>query len=46
MIRDLMVAVDRVEHRAEQQRVDQELHEIYTMQIPVIDGEQAYMGAA
>ena len=31
---------------AEQQRMTEELHEIFTMQIPVAEGQQAYMGAA
>jgi hypothetical protein len=48
MIKDLIAAVDRVGQRSEQQRIadDQELHAIYAMQIPVIDGDQVFMGAA
>jgi hypothetical protein len=46
LISELMATVDRAELRAEQQRVQQELHEIYTMQIPLTDGEPAFMGAA
>ncbi len=46
LISELMATVDRAERRAEQQRVQQELHEIYTMQIPLRDGEPAFMGAA
>jgi hypothetical protein len=48
MISDLMAAVDRVGQKSEQQRIadDQELHAIFAMQIPVLDGEQVFMGAA
>jgi len=46
LISDLMAAAERVEQRLEQQRIAEELHEIFTMQIPVIDGHPAYMGAA
>jgi hypothetical protein len=46
LISELMAMVDRVERRAEQQRLTEELHEIFTMQIPVAEGEQAFMGAA
>jgi hypothetical protein len=48
MIKDLIAAVDRVGQRSEQQRIadDQELHAIYAMQIPVIDGDRVFMGAA
>jgi hypothetical protein len=46
LISDLMATVDRAEQRAEQQRMDQELHEIYTMQFPLTEGEPAFMGAA
>jgi len=48
MIEDLIAAVDRVGQRSEQQRIadDQELHAIYAMQIPVIDGDRVFMGAA
>jgi hypothetical protein len=45
VISDLMAMVDRAERRAEEKRVTEELHEIFTMQIPV-EGDQAYMGAA
>jgi hypothetical protein len=44
LITGLMAMVERVGEDAEQQRVSEELHEIYTMQIPVDD--QAYRGAA
>ena len=45
LIRDLMMTAERVTMLADQQRMTEELHEIFTMQIPVID-EQAYQGAA
>jgi len=45
MIHDLMMPADRVVILANQQRLTEELHEIFTMQIPVTD-EQAYQGAA
>lgn len=46
LIRDLMTTVDRVNNLQEQQHMERELHEIFTMQIPLVDGEQAYTGAA
>ena len=46
MIQDLMMTAERVVMLANQQRLTEELHEIFTMQIPVADGEQAYQGAA
>jgi hypothetical protein len=46
LINDLMTAADRVGHRLEQQRMEAELHEIFSMQIPVADGEPVFMGAA
>jgi hypothetical protein len=46
LIQDLMAAADRVGRMLEQQRMEQELHEIFSMQIPVADGEPVYMGAA
>ena len=46
LISDLMMMVDRVDQKLQQQRVNEELHEIFTMQIPVVDNETAYMGAA
>ena len=45
LISNLMETVDRVEEHLEQQRLSEELHEIFRMQIPV-DGENAFMGAA
>ena len=44
LINDLMEAVERVGQRVEERRMQEELHEIFTMQIP--DGDRAYMGAA
>ena len=52
LIRDLVAVVERAklraELRAEQQRIadEQELHAIFTMQIPIIDGDKVFMGAA
>ena len=46
LISDLMNTVDRVGEMLAQQRMEQELHEIFTMQIPAADGDRAYMGAA
>jgi hypothetical protein len=46
LISDLMAMVNRAEQRFEQQRITEELHEIFTMQIPEAHGQQAYMGAA
>jgi hypothetical protein len=50
MIRDLMATVERVklavEQRAEQQRIAEELHEIYSMQIAVTPHDQVLVGAA
>jgi hypothetical protein len=46
LIGDLMATVDRVDQKLQQQRISEELHEIFTMQIPVADSETAYMGAA
>ena len=47
LICDLMAAAERSSQKLEQQRMEQELHEIFTMQIPlVVDNATAYMGAA
>jgi hypothetical protein len=52
VIRDLMTMVQRVERRVEQkmelQRLaeQQELHAIFSMQIPITNSDRAYMGAA
>ncbi|HZQ96740.1 MAG TPA: hypothetical protein VFA67_17140 [Candidatus Sulfotelmatobacter sp.] len=46
MISDLLMAAQRAAEQLQQQRMNEELHEIFTMQIPVVDSETAYMGAA
>jgi hypothetical protein len=52
LIRDLVAMVERAklraELRAEQQRIadEQELHAIFTMHIPITDGDKVFMGAA
>lgn len=47
LISDLMATVDRVGRSTEQQIVEQrELHEIFSMQIPVVEGDHIFMGAA
>jgi len=52
LIRDLMAAVERAELRAEQTKEqrriveEQELQAIFAMQIPIIEGDHAFMGAA
>ena len=46
LISELMSAAERANQNLQQQRMNEELHEIFTMQIPVVDGETAYMGAA
>ena len=55
VIRDLMATVERVERRLELQRAaqlfseeaeKQELHAIFSMQIPVVLNDRVYMGAA
>jgi len=46
LISDLMKTVDRVGEMLAQQRMEQELHEIFTMQIRAVEGDRAYMGAA
>jgi hypothetical protein len=45
LIADLMNMAERVTNSAEQ-KMQEELHEIFTMQIPVGDGDQVYQGAA
>jgi hypothetical protein len=48
MIRDLLATVEQAESRAEQ-RISaerRELHEIFSMQIPVPQSERVFMGAA
>ena len=54
LISELMATVERAESRArlqarqsaEQQGIDEELHAIFSMQIPVTEGGQVFMGAA
>jgi hypothetical protein len=46
LISDLTATVERAEQKARQIVIDQELHAIFAMQIPVIEGDQVYMGAA
>jgi hypothetical protein len=45
-ITDLMATVERAEERARQIVVEQELHAIFAMQIPLTEGDQVFMGAA
>jgi hypothetical protein len=48
LISDLMMTVERAGKIVEQQRVveENELHAIFSMQIPMAEGEQIFMGAA
>ena len=54
LISELMATVERAESRAqlqakqsaEQERIDEELHAIFSMQIPLTEGGQVFMGAA
>ena len=51
LITDLLATVERAEQSVQQSAVERELHEIFSMQIPVTQGErvlmgQAFMGAA
>ena len=43
---DLMATVERVEQKAEQQRIAEELHAIFAMQIPLAQRGQVFQGAA
>ncbi len=45
LISDLMAAVEQTEQKVAQQKVDEELHAIFAMQIPMLQ-DQVYMGAA
>jgi hypothetical protein len=45
LISDLVAKVDRIAERTAQESMTRELHEIFTMQIPV-ENDQAFMGAA
>ncbi len=40
LITDLLATVERAEQNVQQIAVDRELHEIYSMQIPVTQGER------
>jgi hypothetical protein len=46
MISDLMATVERAEQKAREIVMEQELHAIYAMQIPVTESDQMFMGAA
>jgi hypothetical protein len=47
MISDLIATVERVGQRVQQHAAErEELHAIFSMQIPVSDGDQVFMGAA
>jgi hypothetical protein len=48
LISDLMATVERVGRATERQQIvaQQELHEIFAMQIPVAEGDHIFMGAA
>ena len=48
LISDLMAAVERAGQKAEQKRIaeEQELHAIFAMQLPLMQGDQVLMGAA
>ena len=45
MIHDLMKTAERVANQAEQ-HIKEELHQIFTMQIPINEDDQVYQGAA
>jgi len=45
LISDLMKTAARVSNSAERQ-IKEELHEIFTMQVPIEDGNRVYQGAA
>ncbi len=48
LISDLMTTVEQVGARTQQRQAaeQQELHAIFAMQIPVIESDQIFMGAA
>jgi hypothetical protein len=46
LISDLVATVERAEQKAREIVMEEELHAIYAMQIPVADGDQIFMGAA
>jgi len=45
-ITELMATVERAEQKARQIVIEQELHAIFAMQIPLTEGDQVFMGAA
>jgi len=46
LIAELTATVARAEQRAEQEKIAKELHEIFAMQIPIVEGDRLYKGAA
>jgi hypothetical protein len=46
VISDLMATVERAEEKARQIVIEQELHAIFAMQIPLTEGDQVFTGAA
>jgi hypothetical protein len=46
LIEELMATVERAEQKAKQRQIDEELHEIFTMQVAIQEGDQIFMGAA
>jgi hypothetical protein len=46
LISELMATVERAEERARQIIMEQELHAIFAMQIPLTEDGQVFMGAA
>jgi hypothetical protein len=46
LIEDLIATVERIEKKLEQRRIDEELHEIFSMRIPTSESDRILMGAA
>jgi hypothetical protein len=46
LIRDLVATVERAVERNNEQRIAEELHAIFAMQIPVVDKDHLLLGAA
>ena len=46
LIADLIASVDEITKQQAERQLAEELHEIFTMQIPVLHSEQTFMGAA
>jgi len=46
LISDLMATVEQAERKVRERRIDEELHAIFTMQIPLAEGDQIFTGAA